>query len=188
VDQTVAREIARLKHLGQSTRFGESVFAHVERVADRVPPEARNAALLHEIFELTATTRAELQAQGLSRPELAALRLLTHRPHVSYATHVRRIAEAPGDHGRIARMVKLADLDDHLSHPVIPLDAPPYAWARRCLLALGSSRRARKSPVSVDTRRHSWPIVEIHLNVNGSTGGRTPCHCFDVVPCFVPRL
>jgi hypothetical protein len=80
VDQTVAREIARLKHLGQSTRFGESVFAHVERVADRVPPEARNAALLHEIFELTATTRAELQAQGLSRPELAALRLLTTGP------------------------------------------------------------------------------------------------------------
>jgi hypothetical protein len=31
-------------------------------------------------------------------------------------------------------MVKLADLVDHLSHPVIPLDAPPYAWARRCLL------------------------------------------------------
>jgi hypothetical protein len=134
VDQTVAREIARLKHVGQSTRFGESVFAHVQRVADRVAPEACNAALLHEIFELTPVSRAELQARGLSRPELAALRLLTHRPHVSYVTHVHRIAEAPGDHGRIARMVKLADLDDHLAHPEIPLDAPPYAWARRCLL------------------------------------------------------
>src|SRR5450755_4607034 len=79
VDQTVAREIARLKHVGQSTRFGESVFAHVQRVADRVAPEACNAALLHEIFELTPVSRAELQARGLSRPELAALRLLTHR-------------------------------------------------------------------------------------------------------------
>jgi hypothetical protein len=137
VDQTVAREIARLKHSGQSTRFGESVFVHVERVADRVAPEARNAALLHEVFELTATTRAELEARGLSRPELAALRLLTHTPDDSYVAHVRRIAEAPGERGRIARMVKLADLDDHLSHLVIPLDAPPYAWARRCLLDAG---------------------------------------------------
>src|SRR5450755_1580671 len=69
VDQTVAREIARLQHVGQSTRVG-----------DRVAPEACNAALLHEIFELTPVSRAELVARGLSRPELAALRLLTHRP------------------------------------------------------------------------------------------------------------
>jgi hypothetical protein len=133
VDQTVAREIARLKHWGQSTRFGESVFAHVQRVADTVAPEARNTALLHEIFELTPVSRSELQAQGLSRPELGALGLLTRQAGDPYVTHVRRIAEAPGDQGRIARMVKLADLDDHLAHPVIPPDAPPYAWARRCL-------------------------------------------------------
>jgi hypothetical protein len=144
VDQAAAREVARLKHSGQRTRFGESVFAHVERVADRVAPEARNAALLHEIFELTATTRGELQALGLSRRELAALRLLTHTPDDPYVTHVRRIAEALGDRGRIARMVKLADLDDHLSHPVIPLDAPPYAWARRCLLDCREFEEATK--------------------------------------------
>jgi hypothetical protein len=34
----------------------------------------------------------------------------------------------------IAGIVKLADLDDHLAHGWIPSGAPPYVWARRCLL------------------------------------------------------
>jgi hypothetical protein len=67
--------------------------------------------------------------------ELEALELLTHAPGEPYEVYVRRIAEAPGPAGRIARIVKLADLDDHLAHATIPLDAPPYAWARNHLLA-----------------------------------------------------
>jgi hypothetical protein len=39
--------------------------------------------------------------------------------------------------GRLARRVKLADLDDHLAHATIPGDAPPYAWASEHPLAAG---------------------------------------------------
>lgn len=40
---------------------------------------------------------------------------------------------ATGKPGRIALMVKLADLDDHLAQGWDPPGAPPYAWARRCV-------------------------------------------------------
>ena len=134
MERRVARGIARRAHLGQSTRFGEPVIAHVQRVADRVPLQARNTALLHELFELTPVQGNELRARGLSSVELAALELLTRQANSSYRAHIHRIAGAPGHHGRIARMVKLADLEDHLSHALMPHDAPPYAWARRCVL------------------------------------------------------
>jgi hypothetical protein len=136
VEARVARGIACRAYMGQCTRFGEPVISHVQRVADRVPPRARNTALLHELFELTPVDEAQLRARGLSSEELAALELLTRKGAGAgpYRTHIHRIADAPGEHGRIARMVKLADLEDHLSHPEMPSDAPPYAWARRCVL------------------------------------------------------
>jgi hypothetical protein len=134
VEARVARGIARRAHMGQCTRFGETVISHVQRVADRLPPRAQNTALLHELFELTPVDEAQLRARGLSSVELAALELLTRKGAGPYRTHIHRIANAPGEHGRIARMVKLADLEDHLSHPEMPSDAPPYAWARRCVL------------------------------------------------------
>jgi hypothetical protein len=134
VDPIVACGIARRSHSGQRDRFGERVIEHVERVAARVPPEARATALLHELLELTSIERGQLRTRGLSASELAALELLTRKADEPYRAYVMAIANAPGNGGRIARMVKLADLEDHLAHSRIPPDAPPYAWARRCLL------------------------------------------------------
>jgi hypothetical protein len=37
--------------------------------------------------------------------------------------------------------VKLADLNDHLAHPTLPADTPPYVWARK-RLAMGRDRGA----------------------------------------------
>ena len=71
------------------------------------------------------------------RVELAALKLLTHSPGESYEVYMRRIADARGQAGQLARTVKLADLNDHLSHPLIPAGAPGYAWARERLLTRG---------------------------------------------------
>jgi hypothetical protein len=59
--------------------------------------------------------------------------LLTRAPETAYMDYVVTIARADGDAGQIARMVKLADLDDHLAHGWEPSGAPPYAWARRCV-------------------------------------------------------
>jgi hypothetical protein len=132
--QAAAHQLARTSHAGQRSRFGEPIIEHVARVATAVPVAARPAAWLHDLIELCPITQGELRRQGLTDDELAALALLTHAPDDSYETYVGRIADAPGPAGDLARVVKLADLDDHLAHSMFPPDAPPYAWARRRLL------------------------------------------------------
>jgi hypothetical protein len=47
---------------------------------------------------------------------------------------VLRVAFACGEAGRLARIVKLADLDDHIVHAWVP-GRPPYEWARRHVAA-----------------------------------------------------
>ncbi len=143
-----AREIAMARHAGQRTRSGELVLAHLARVSATVDPAARPTAWLHDIFERSEITAEELRAHGLTPVELAALELLTRSPTESYELYVRRIAGAPGPAGRLARTIKLADLDDHLRAPPRPGD-PPYARAQR-RLAIARRRRdvARLDPVA----------------------------------------
>lgn len=131
MDPKVARRIASRNHLGQRTRFGDSVIEHVRRVAAAVPPEARAIAWLHDLLELTAVGRVQLRGRGLTAVEESALALLTRGTDEPYDAYVLRIAAAPGRAGSIARVVKLSDVDDHLAHGRIPPGAPPYAWARQ---------------------------------------------------------
>jgi hypothetical protein len=145
VEPDIAHRIASKNHVGQRNRFGDPVIDHVERVAAAVPPRARATALLHDLLELCATARWQLRGKDLTRTELKALELLTHAPGEPYAAYIRRIANAPGPAGRLARTVKLADLEDHLAHSVIPSDAPPYAWARKQILSAGK-RAVRAAP------------------------------------------
>ncbi len=134
MDLRVARRIARASHDGQHTRFGDSVIEHLRHVAAAVPPEARAVAWLHDLLELTSVGWEQLRASGLTAVEELTLGLLTRRPAEPYDEYVLRIAVAPGRAGAMARAVKLADLNDHLAHSQIPPGAPPYAWARRCVL------------------------------------------------------
>jgi hypothetical protein len=135
MDEVVARSIAISAHRGQRTRFGEPLIEHVTRVAAAVPGEVRSIAWLHDVLERSGLGIADLCGRGLNRLERDALRLLTRSDGESYHLHALRIAFADGDAGRIARCVKLADVEDHLAHARLPLTAPPYAWARRQLLA-----------------------------------------------------
>jgi hypothetical protein len=134
MDLRVAREMAYIYHVGQRTRFGDPVVEHVEHVANTVAPDAQAVAWLHELFELTPLGRETLRAYGLTAVEELTLELLTHAPTESYEEYISRIARAPGRPGELARMVKVADLDDHLGHARMPPGAPPYSWARRCVL------------------------------------------------------
>lgn len=131
MDPVVARDVAQRLHRGQRTRFGELVVEHLARVEAAVPQRARALAWLHDALEGSGVTSFELQVHGFTLVELEALGLLTHVDAEPYELYVLRIARAPGAAGRMARAVKLADLDDHLDHDAIPPDAPPYAWARR---------------------------------------------------------
>jgi hypothetical protein len=143
VDTETARNIAHNSHAGQRSRFHEPLFEHVERVAAQVPTTARPVAYLHDVLEKTSTSLSELRAQGLTDLELSAVELLTHRAPEAYDVYILRIAFARGEAGALARIVKLADLNDNLGHPW-ELHAPPYSWARRHIaISLGEDATRR---------------------------------------------
>ena len=126
-----ARRIALTAHAGQRDRFGEPLIEHVARVAAAVPFDVRATAWLHDTVEHARVDVDDLQHRGLTTLELEALGLLSRQPSESYELHALRIAHADGEAGRIARIVKLADLDDHIARGTAPPGAPPYRWARR---------------------------------------------------------
>jgi len=118
---------------------GTPLLAHVRRVVAGTPPEAHVVAWLHEVLETGAITEQQLLADGLSSDELRALRLLTRsagsRSDRIYLEHLKLIARAAGPSGHLARLVKLADLEDRRAHPRRRPDgwAPPYARGQRML-------------------------------------------------------
>lgn len=125
--------IAARSAQGQIDRCRAPLARHLERVAAAVPERARRVALLHEALERGSTCVEELALAGLTAAEIEALRLLTRVPGDSYELHVLTIAHAPEPEGELARLVALADLDDHLARESRRPDRamPPYRWARR---------------------------------------------------------
>jgi len=134
-----ARAIAERLHLGDREEDGTPVIRHVQRVASTVTEEARAVAWLHEALERTAVTERELLVAGLTSDELRALRLLNRttdsRSDRSYFAHLELIARAAGVSGRLARIVKTADLKDRCLRPHARRDgwSPPYARALHLL-------------------------------------------------------
>jgi (p)ppGpp synthase/HD superfamily hydrolase len=146
MDAAVARNIAHFSHAGQRTRQGKELTEHVESVAAAVPPEARTVAFLHDVLEKTSTRPEELRVLGLTAIERCALELLTRREAESFEAHTLRIAHAAGTAGRLARHVKLADIDDHLGDGPDVTAGPPYAWARRHIAA--AQERRNEAPIA----------------------------------------
>jgi hypothetical protein len=135
VESMMARQIASRIHADQRDRFGDPMLEHLARVAAAVPSEAQGMAWLHDAIERTPMTPDQLRAAGLTGPELEALALLSREPTESYELYALRIAFAAGEAGRLARLIKVADLDDHIAHGTAPVGAPPYRWARRHIAA-----------------------------------------------------
>jgi hypothetical protein len=138
MDAAIARSVAHYSHVQQRDRRGLPIVEHLARVVAAVPAQAQPLAWLHDVLEHSPTTTTELCGQGMTPLELEALDLLTRQADESYELYILRIAYAPGAAGRLARIVKLADLDDHIARPWVAGD-PPYAWARRHI-AVGSAR------------------------------------------------
>lgn len=138
-----ARLIAERLHADDYEKDGTPLLDHIGRVVLLVDADARAVAWLHEALEWTAVAEHELLMDGLDSDELRALRLL-HRTHDSrsdrvYLAHLHLIARATGRAGRLARLVKIADLQDRCLHPHVRADgwSPPYA---RGLSLLGDQR------------------------------------------------
>jgi hypothetical protein len=134
MDPTDARNLAYARHGERRSRAGERIVEHLDRVAASVPDDARSVAYLHDILEHTDTSLADLETEGLAPVELEAVRLLTRPPDESFEAHTLRIAYAKGPEGRLARAVKLADIEDHVAQGNVPPDRP-YGWAWRHVAA-----------------------------------------------------
>ena len=136
MDTDRARLISERLHASDREEDGTPLLQHIRRVAYEVPAEARTVAWLHEAFEWTAVAEQELLASGLTSDELRALRLL-HRTHGSrsdrvYLAHLHLIARAAGPSGGLARVVKIADLEDRRVHPRVR----PDGWSPPCVRSL----------------------------------------------------
>ncbi|MES2708159.1 MAG: GTP pyrophosphokinase [Verrucomicrobiota bacterium] len=104
-----ALQIAVQAHAGQKDKAGAAYIFHPIRVMARcTAPGARIAALLHDVVEDTDITFEQLEAEGFSTEVMAAVRLMTHAPEVSYDDYITQIMANP-----IAVEVKIADLEDN---------------------------------------------------------------------------
>lgn len=131
-----ALEIAAHEHKGQVDKQGAPYILHPLRVAgavayhwnDRevqVPSlgidlDAMIVAILHDVIEDTDVDADDLIIEGFSEHVVAAVSLVS-RPSAgtpdrpTYMDFIRAIRDAEGEAGRLARKVKMADLNDNLA-------------------------------------------------------------------------
>lgn len=108
----MAERIARGAHTGQKdTVTGADYITHVERVVAMVEgDEAKAVAWLHDVLEDSETTSADLVRAEISDDVRLAVERLTrgYEPYTEYISTIRVCGP------ELARVVKLADLRDHL--------------------------------------------------------------------------
>lgn len=91
-------------------------FDHARRVAARVnTSDERVVAFLHDAVEDGHATPDEMRDSLGETDLLEAVRLLTCTPDITYMEYIRRIYQADGYAGALARTVKIADLTENLS-------------------------------------------------------------------------
>src|SRR3954451_2647276 len=103
-------------HRGQRDKSGQPYILHPIRVMLRCQTEAqRTAAVLHDVVEDTGRTFDDLRELGYPEEVLKALDCLTKRDGEPYEAFVERAASDP-----IARVVKLADIEDNMDLRRLP--------------------------------------------------------------------
>ena len=120
-----AEIVARLAHKGQVDKGGTDYAEHLKAVAgmavvhclgSKDPKELAlyaavyEAAWLHDTVEDTPLSLNDLLELGFGLKVVEAVGLLTQDSRDSHADYIRRIRNAKGQTGTIARIVKRADL------------------------------------------------------------------------------
>ena len=124
-----AKELAKKLHDGMTDKYGNPYFYHLERVANRVREMEYNmvdetsdinlyivAAYLHDVIEDTDYLIGDL-IDEYGETVAEAVKLLTRDKEETYADYIIGIKNSVFLEGKIARVVKLADLFDHLMGP-----------------------------------------------------------------------
>ena len=124
-----AKELALKMHEGMTDKYGNPYFEHLERVANRVRDMEYDmvdetseinlyiaAAYLHDVIEDTDYRIADIMDK-FGETIAEAVKLLTRGEEETYADYVVGIKKSVYLEGKIARVVKMADLLDHLMGP-----------------------------------------------------------------------
>ena len=102
--------IAAEAHAGAVDKAGAPYILHPLRVMLRLTdPEARMAAVLHDVVEDSDWTLDRLRAEGFADEVVTAIDGVTRRASETYDEFVERAGRNP-----MARQVKLADIADNL--------------------------------------------------------------------------
>lgn len=124
-----AKELALKMHEGMTDKYGNPYFEHLERVANRVRDMEYDmvdetseinlyitAAYLHDVVEDTDYLIGDI-IDKFGETIAEAVKLLTRGEEETYADYVIGIKKSVFLEGKIARVVKMADLLDHLMGP-----------------------------------------------------------------------
>ena len=106
-----AIKLAVKAHKGQVDRFGQPYILHPLRMMLSVKKNSEKiVALLHDTVEKTTTTYDDLREKGFSGDVIEAVNSLTRRKGEDYDAYISRVSK-----NSIAVIVKIADLNDHLT-------------------------------------------------------------------------
>lgn len=105
--------VAANAHEGQVDKLGHPYILHPLRVMlsfghDEV--DERIVAVLHDVLEDTDITQLDLISMGVSFSQHSAISALTHKENEPREVYIRRVMK-----NRLARRVKIADINDNLS-------------------------------------------------------------------------
>jgi (p)ppGpp synthase/HD superfamily hydrolase len=131
-----AIEIAARAHAGQFDPAGEPYILHPLRMMLTLhSPESRIAAILHDVVEKSGDwTLERLRLEGFSAAVLEAVEALTKTPGETFEDLVKRAGR-----NRIGRLVKIADIQDHLKHFPMGKNSSKYPEALLMLQSDGES-------------------------------------------------
>jgi|TARA_R110001583_G_scaffold23515_4_gene86780 (p)ppGpp synthase/HD superfamily hydrolase len=134
-----AKDLAIKMHEGMTDKYGNPYFEHLERVANRVRDMEYDmvdetseinlyiaAAYLHDVIEDTDYLIGDI-IDKFGETIAEAVKLLTRDKEETYADYVIGIKKSVFIEGKIARVVKMADLLDHLMGPT---PCPPHLIKR----------------------------------------------------------
>ncbi len=121
-----AIEIAARAHAGQIDPAGEPYILHPLRMMLTLHSlESRIAAILHDVVEKSGDWTVErLRLEGFSADVLDAVEALTKTPGETFEDLVERAGQ-----NKIGRLVKAADIQDHLKHFPMGKNSTKYPQA-----------------------------------------------------------
>ena len=103
-------ELIRENHREQKDKAGKPYIGHLVRVAANFNGDESFVALLHDILEDTKVNAGDLEAMGIPKKIVNAVKAITKGEDEDYDSFIRRVGR-----NKLARRVKIADLEDNMN-------------------------------------------------------------------------